>query len=1034
MATRTKTYKNFSGGLSNLLLPGDTDVTSLTRAQNISLSKKGRITTVGGFVAHSQVPASLTGIVCPGASLFVFSSDHKTGAAAKDTGGNWLLSGDAVNHQVDFYDLTGDSFNANILDLGTPISYNPTSGATTTSESDYEGGLGNTPIAGSQIRLALGTPEFITSGELKVGDIIQFVDDGSGPNDDNIYVVVHLTDTIMTVRGFNMTDDTTIAGDAHYKVLMQMDAYYTGEAVRVCSRTGGGLTGSGIIPRRYAYVDRSTFPGLAEVYAPDNWYNDAFLGPLAPTDQKFSATDGDFDAAFATPGTGVAIGVTSNVDSGEWVAKTWVLAQTFIYDGNQESRLFTNSLGDTFTTADNDSLDVTIIADNDGGVNYDDRISGARVYIRENLSSDPWTLFADIDFNAGVRCTLSGEHKAWEDSATAGQSFVRNIDSFRLNLETYETLTGRDPSVPLILFNVKNEYWRTSVIANGRVFLGGVSYTDEGGALKMHFDQVLFSQPFEYDVFPINNVLPIGIGDAGEIVKLEFFADRLLVFKQDDLFIVNIASGNPAEWYPEATHPFKGVSHNAAVFMTPLGPAWCNQFGIFLYDGDSIIDLNKDRIEPSKHPLAYQTYGEFDASSSRVEDDSSSFATVYPFSLEAWFRNSLDGGSSLGVIVGLFDKGSNYEYAALEMKMNDGKVALLIRNTGAEDKKSSTATFNDGLWHHIVGVFTDATNRELFVDGTSVATDTSSITMSAGIDRFSVGRLARSSPVSYFLGDIATPRAWSIGLSQQNITDLGNGVPTASIGTPLVEYLPKNIGDLTWSDTSGSSLDGTATDVTAVYPDTWEHFWTDFSITMYDPRLNQLIIMKDCTGKWSRGQDYGDAWIVNLDTGAHATGRRVFAKGVVYSNPQIDWNNRLVIAEMTSFNVVNIKEWSDKPVAQAARLIVIRTIDDDFGTPGLKTIFNIVVKLKSSVAQTAAFSYAIDGKDNITAFINTAIVADDDISAAGEWTRVVITPAVGTPLTCYSFRLEITNTNSTASTMDIDEIVVQFDVEEENVG
>ncbi|GAG96902.1 unnamed protein product, partial [marine sediment metagenome] len=133
----------------------------------------------------------------------------------------------------------------------------------------------------------------------------------------------------------------------------------------------------------------------------------------------------------------------------------------------------------------------------------------------------------------------------------------------------------------------------------------------------------------------------------------------------------------------------------------------------------------------------------------------------------------------------------------------------------------------------------------------------------------------------------------------------------------VAEYAPKGIGDATWEDQSGKSLDGTVVGATAIFPDDWHSFYTDYSILGYQALTNQLIIMRDCTGKWSSGQDYGDVWVVDLDTGAVTTGRRVFTKGIAYSNWAKDWNNDLIIAEQTSSTSVTIKRWTEEPQSQA---------------------------------------------------------------------------------------------------------------------
>ena len=1152
--SQIKIYKNFSGGLSNLLTAGDVSITELTKAQNVSVHKKGRIVTQGGLIDHPEVTQAHTAKIAPGYGLEIFSSNYKKGSSAKDTGENWLILSDGDGALSDFYDRASDSFESNLLALGSIRIYNPTSGFTTTSVADFEG---------STITLALGTPEFITSGTLKVGDIIGFIDQGGGPNDDLLLIIIALTDLVMTVRGFPLTDDNGGAGDAEYHVYPRHDYYIVNDGVR--SSPGGG--GTAVQPRQRRYVSRAQWPSIAEAETVTEW-NDETVGiiPPAPTSGSTTNVDGDANSV-ATTGVGIEVGLTSNADSGEWLAGTYETAFSFIYDGNQESELLT--IDNTHAIADNDSLDVTIIVD--ASTEYHGRLSGMRVYIRIQLSDDPWVLLVDCDVNKGARCTLSGTYTAWVDSATAGQSFASGMDSFKLNLETYETLTGRDPATPLVRFATTGEFWNTSVVANGRTFLGACKYTDETGVQQMHRDQVIFSQSFEYDTFPINNVLPIGQGDSGEVIRLEFFADRLLVFKQSNLYLINIASGNPAEWYPEAEHPFKGVSHKAAVFMTPLGPAWCNKQGIFLYDGQDVIPLNKDRIEPSTFEMIHQRFVEFDgvndyiqiADNAALDHGLGDFTVIgkcrlntRTSGLHMLYQHNTGGPPTLQIYVnnttGDLDAffratGSGISFTANGTDIENGEWwtwAITFDRSGVATRyvlnaAATTAPSADGSTLDITGENGDfAPSADVFlsvsatnsIDGdigetrvynrllsTSEILDFHNGGLVAVTDQWGSQTTLQTSTLvnsNYFhfdafgstgfhvIWDSGTERASTVdeltlvsGVTYRvsftlasdsgqapllfladrvNGSDIGSGsfqstgggnnvhdflctstttgivqfsntataeytlsnlkiVPTGAVAAWEQKNISNSLDDYKWDDSSSNNLHGLMI-ANPIMPDTWEDFWTDFSIMGYEPKTNQLIIMKDCVGVVGRGNNYTDAWFLDLDTGAHTTGKQTFAAGKRYSNFAIDWNNRLVIAEQTAITTIDIKQWSDEPIAQAAGLIIIRTRDEDFGTAAQKNILAIVIRLKASIAQTASIKYAVDGKDALNAFENTSIVADDDIAFASDWVRLIVKPAVGSPLTCFSIRLEITNPNSTAGTLDIDEIAYQYDIEQENVG
>ena len=242
----------------------------------------------------------------------------------------------------------------------------------------------------------------------------------------------------------------------------------------------------------------------------------------------------------------------------------------------------------------------------------------------------------------------------------------------------------------------------------------------------------------------------------------------------------------------------------------------------------------------------------------------------------------------------------------------------------------------------------------------------------------------------------------------------------------VAEYAPKGIGDATWEDQSGNSLDGTVVGATAIYEDSWAKFYTDYSILGYHALTNQLIIMRDCTGKWSSGQDYGDVWIIDLDTLASTTGRRVFTKGIAYSNWVTGWDQNLIIAEQTSSTSVTIKKWTDEPQSQAVGLIDVRTADFDFGNPAYAKIFDaLIAYYKSSAAQTTPFSYALDGDDRFVAWTRLT----GNFAAEGFWEKLTLEP---TAFECDTIRFKLDNPTN-ASTMELNEIVLRYSEEQEDI-
>ncbi len=429
---------------------------------------------------------------------------------------------------------------------------------------------------------------------------------------------------------------------------------------------------------------------------------------------------------------------------------------------------------------------------------------------------------------------------------------------------------------------------------------------------------------------------------------------------------------------------------------------------MFLYDGNEIVDLLGDKIEKSKFPLAYQRYFEFDGTASHITRDAQAIS-AYPFTLACRFRTSATGGN----MVDFADKSESNVYYYIGIS-GDGKVDIVVRNTGLVFA-SSTASFNDGEWHTAVGIFTSATERELFVDNASVATSTTSVTFAAGVDRMNVGRSGRVTPTDYFNGGLTDVMVDDATWSSSQRTEYENGlVPTGVQNS----FPAKKVSDATWLD-STASFDLTVNGATAIFEDSWESFYTDYSQTGYHGKTNTVIIMRDCTGKWSSGQDYSDAWMIDLDTGANTTSRRMFTKGTVYSNFTTDWRHDLIIAEQTSSTSVTIKKITDEPQSQAVGLIDLRTADFDFGNPATrKDIDAIIITYKSSATQTNPVSYALEDNDAPTAW--TRLTGDFD--AETNWEKLVIEP---TPIACDSIRFKVDNPTA-SGTIEINDITIRY--------
>ena len=439
------------------------------------------------------------------------------------------------------------------------------------------------------------------------------------------------TDTIY-VRGTPFTITAAEAGTVTLTEYNPVDFHFVDDSLSV-SPAGGGIA---LRPKQYRFINRIHFSGA---FSSEDKYQDWFLndvGLAPPTDVSAEADAGDQDASALTVGAGFEVGITTTADDGEWLAGTYIIANSFILDDGQETELFIPSTDEEFGTVivDDDSLTITARAKGP----YDERISGGRIYARLDESDDPWILLVDISMEQGARATLSGQYNSWNESATAAVAYSNAFKSIRQNVDSYESLAGIDPSIKTEKFTSDNAFWDTSIIAANRTFIASVRYTDEGGKTVHFRDRILYSKPNQYDVFPIDNLIDVTGSDAEDYVKLGVYGSDLLAFKQQTLYIIDISDPDPSGWQmkpdkQKGKYPFRGISHPGAYFQTPHGPAWCNQWGIWLYDGNEIVDLLGNRIERSKHPLAHQGEYLFDGDDDMVDagDDNAFTFTDFTF-------------------------------------------------------------------------------------------------------------------------------------------------------------------------------------------------------------------------------------------------------------------------------------------------------------------------------------------------------------------------------------------------------------------
>ena len=189
--------------------------------------------------------------------------------------------------------------------------------------------------------------------------------------------------------------------------------YYADGALRTCD--AGGTNVANNKANWYGFVKRGSSAFGGDVNDLDS--KDTALSRPAGTNCGITETGYAPTASDSGVGFDVDLSISTDDDDGLWEATTYELAQSFVYEGDQES-LLTGYDEDVTLSTNNYFTNVYVGLKS----SFDERIKGGRVYIRKKGSNDLWTLFLDIDFERGVRTDMgSDEYHGF--SATTGAAY-----------------------------------------------------------------------------------------------------------------------------------------------------------------------------------------------------------------------------------------------------------------------------------------------------------------------------------------------------------------------------------------------------------------------------------------------------------------------------------------------------------------------------------------------------------------------------------------------------------------------------------
>ena len=460
--------------------------------------------------------------------------------------------------------------------------------------------------------------------------------------------------------------------------------------------------------------------------------NDEATQDLTTTTNSVASWNGRSFDIYPFPGDGILLEVKQSRGSteGAWEEGEYEFAQSFIYEGNQESKLV-KLLGDNLQIDSNEVIYARVHTsglsdDGESNTYINQRLIGGRVYIRKAGSNNFWSLLIDMDYRVhntlaggGTRITTIDDYDDWavNEDANGGEDMGwtdENFEGFKsdlytikkMNIESYENLNGFSPSEHALSFGEAAGYgYKTSVVAGQRVFVANVNYIDpDSGVVKIMGDAIFYTPVGKYDTFPSSYKLKIAGNDGDEFTALQYSNGVLFAFKKNSLYLIDISHPNEAAWRLLGKHEGMGINGDWGVVKTNLGVAWASKSGLYLFTQNQPVNLISEKVSFSDWTSFYPTdgYGPavgwdntsnklvivdtvLDASTVRMFDlDTRSWTSGYPLATSPGW--TLPGGSNT-------------------------RITNMVTFTGTEMQDSSNATINPNGGIIVVGDDDDTSNH-----------------------------------------------------------------------------------------------------------------------------------------------------------------------------------------------------------------------------------------------------------------------------------------------------------------------------------
>tara|TARA_R100000458_G_C8278123_1_gene253973 strand:- start:3458 stop:8494 length:5037 start_codon:yes stop_codon:yes gene_type:complete len=646
------------------------------------------------------------------------------------------------------------------------------------------------------------------------------------------------------------------------------------------------------------------------------------------------------------------------------------------------------------------------------------RITGARVYYRKvdvatstdgtttATESGPLYLLGEADFREGKgvrKNPTTSQWHGWKDWTYEGKwrksdTYVGNLNAAANDSRSmHDVYFLTDPGNTYVESDGWLEYnspptdftysdmakytddeiatmcsWKTSCVLKSRVFVGNVTYYSKnpdgtGYSVKNRVsDGMMVSLKGKPDLFPLSGLEMISSEYEDEITSLETYADRVLQFRKNSMHILNIQNDIIMT---EASYKYKGCANTYATCQTDFGVVWAGKNGVFLYNGEEVLNLfdrkglkifSEDAWE--SFYTKYTSVG-YDPVSRKILVSRS----VEPLHDEMWRSLSIPQQNYLAPATNSDSLPTKFNFDDnLDMIHNNGFEALL----GVPAFDSNTTTANHGTLKNSTAAQSSVAIKMETIPGKAY--------------QATVDLVAHT-----------TDAKMSISSSKQYSSACSVNLATNGTDIQTPEFIAKDR-------------------------------YSYLILQLDSSTINQYIRIQNLAFKSNNPANSGDCYMFDVVMNAWTYHPDFLLDNYARGDFVNDVDGELfymqdAVSDGHDFPKVNLKEPGDN------HTLDYQTKDIDFGASGVrKKVHRIYITYKASAANLPTLTYFVNGESsakNVTALSNWN-------ASGSDWKTAVFKPAVSSEANnIYSIKLRL-NGSSIDQTFSVNDISISYRVKQ----